>query len=364
MAEQVIQKLWFFDKLLVQLFPIGLKHKTNFFRLLSVALQAGLGIRDALYSIRKSETHQWLVIVIDDIIAQLSKWMSLPDAMRNHPYIFATEEVALLESSQVIGNMPEILQDIAQELENMQYIKQKITKAVIYPLILIFFTIIAVVILLIYVVPTIVSLFPSEAELPALTRFMLSASSFLQYTRWIWPLVVLWIITLCKVLYESLLSFKIFVDDLVLHIPVVKNVVKAFYMYRFTKLLWQFYTAWLSSIVSLWLMKEVFSNFFYQKKALEIKSDLQSGFSFAESMEWSPLFDSIVVQIIALGEKTGNIGSVLLSVSEYYRRSLDTKLAILMTFIEPLLLAWIAIIIGIVIWSIFLPMADLVSIIQ
>jgi type IV pilus assembly protein PilC len=117
--------------------------------------------------------------------------MSLPDAMRNHPYIFATEEVALLESSQVIGNMPEILQDIAQELENMQYNKQKITKAVIYPLILIFFTIIAVVILLIYVVPTIVSLFPSEAELPALTRFMLSASSFLQYTRWIWPLVVL-----------------------------------------------------------------------------------------------------------------------------------------------------------------------------
>lgn len=76
------------------------------------------------------------------------------------------------------------------------------------------------------------------------------------------------------------------------------------------------------------------------------------------------MFDSIVVQIIALGEKTGNIGSVLLSVSEYYRRSLDTKLAILMTFIEPILLACIAIIIGIVIGSIFLPMADLVSIIQ
>ena len=86
--------------------------------------------------------------------------------MENHDYVFSKDEIALVKSSEVIGNMPDVLQDIAIENENMQKIRNKIAKAMTYPIVLILFTIIAVSILLIYVVPTIVGMFPSSAQLP------------------------------------------------------------------------------------------------------------------------------------------------------------------------------------------------------
>ncbi len=360
----VIQKSWLIDKFVIQLFAPSLQKKTNFFRLLAVAQKAWLWVRDALLSIRKSERQRGMILIVDDLIAQLTQWVSLGKAMENHDYVFSKEEIALIQSSEVMGNMPDVLQDIAYENENMQKIRNTIAKAMAYPIILIVFTIVAVSILLIYVVPTIVGMFPVGANLPRVTQFMLDVSFFLQNVRFFLLILIIAAIWSVHMLYKYFLPFKMFVDKLVLSIPVVWWVVKTFYMYRFAKLLGQFYVAWLSVTVWLALMKDIFQNFFYQKKTLEIKEDLESWFSFAEAMEWSPLFDAILVQIIYVGEDTGNISDVLLKMASYYRDMLDTKIGILMSLIEPFLLAFVAIVIGIVVGSIFLPMAELVNVIQ
>ena len=147
-------------------------------------------------------------------------------------------------------------------------------------------------------------------------------------------------------------------------LPAVSGVVKTYYMYRFSKLLSQLYSAWVSPILSLKLMGNTFTNFFYRKKVIEIKENLNAGFSFAESMEWSSLFDPILVQIIHVGEETGNITEVLKKMADFYRDMLQTKIDILMSLIEPLLMALIAVVIGIILGSIFLPMADLVNVIK
>jgi len=359
-----VRKVGMLDKFVIQLFGPSLQKKTNFFRLLAVAQKAGLSVRDALVSIRKSEKQRGMILIIDDIIAQLTQWVSLGSAMENHDYVFSKEEIALIKSSEVIGNMPDVLQDISVENENMQKIRNKIAKAMAYPIVLIVFTVIAVSILLIYVVPTIVGMFPVGAALPRVTTFMLDVSSFLQNARFFLLLLIVLLWAGLHMLYKYFLPFKMLVDKLLLSLPVVGSVVKTFYMYRFAKLLGQFYIAGLSITIGLVLMKDIFQNFFYQKKALEIKDDLESWFSFAEAMEWSPLFDAILIQIMYVGEDTGNIADVLLKMADYYRDMLDTKISILMSLIEPFLLAFVAIIIGIVVWSIFLPMAELVNVIQ
>ena len=360
----MIQKAGVIDKFIIQLFAPSLSKKTNFFRLLAVAQKAGLWIRDALISIRKSERQRGMILIVDDLILQLTEGVNLWTAMENHDYIFTKDEIALVKSSEVIGNMPDILEDISTENENMQKIYHKIGKAIAYPAILLVFTVVAVSILLISVVPTIVSLFPSTASLPWITQFMLQVSSFLQHTRLFLLLILIASIGSFRMLYTYFLPFKIFIDKLLISLPIVWWVVKTFYMYRFSKLLWQFYLAGLSIIVWLSLMKDIFQNFYYQKKTLEIQEDLASWFSFAEAMEWSPLFDAILVQIIYVGQDTGNIAEVLLKMSDYYRDLLDTKIGILMSLLEPFLLAFISIVIGMVVWSIFLPMADLVNVIK
>lgn len=363
--ERKIIKADSFEKFIIRKFYAPrLKHKTNFFRLLALAQKAWLWLRDSLVAIKKTETKKWLILIIEDLIDQLTQGYTLSQAMQNHDYFFNEDEIALVQSAETMGNLPEILQEIANELENTQKINQKIKKAAAYPIILVLFSVIAVIILLIYVIPTIVGMFPSPESLPNLTKFMLSASNFLKNARYVLFFIVIGLMVLYRFLYKYVITFKIFIDKLALIVPAVAGVTKTLYMYKFTRLLGQLYGAGISPVISLKLMSNSFVNFFYKKKAREIRSNLQAGFSFAESMEGSTLFDPILIQIIHVGEETGNIGEILKKMSEFYRDMLQTKIDILMEFLEPILMSIIAIVIGIIVGSIFLPMAELVNVIK
>jgi len=225
-------------------------------------------------------------------------------------------------------------------------------------------SIIATAILLIFVIPTIVGMFPNQDSLPAVTKFMLNASGFLKYARPFLLIIIIGGILLIKFLYEYTLPFKIFIDKIFVSVPPIAWVTKTFYMYRFSKLLWQFYSSGVSPIVSLQLMSEIFDNFLYKKKAIQIKRDLEAWFNFYESMEGSVLFDPILVQIIHVGEDTWDTANILTKISSYYRKLLANKIDIMTSVIEPLLMVFIAIIIWVIISAIFLPMADLVNVIQ
>ncbi len=360
-----VSKLWSLEKLMIQkFFAPKLKEKTNFFRLLALAQRSWLWLRDALISIKKSGKDKGMIMIIEDLIDQLTQWYTLSKAMINHAYFFQNEEIALIESAETMGNLPEILDEIALELENTQRINAKISKAMTYPVLLIGFAFIAVVILLMFVIPTIVWMFPNQESLPSLTKFMMWASGFLKNTRYIIAIVIIGTIILYNFLYKQVLTFKMLVDKIMITIPAVSGVVKTYYMYRFAKLLSQLYNAWVSPIVSLELMGNTFTNFFYRKKMIEIKENLNAGFTFSESMEWSSLFDPILVQIVHVGEDTGNISEVLKKMADFYRDMLQTKIDILMSLIEPILMVFIAIIVGIIVGSIFLPMAELVNVIK
>jgi len=286
MDESRVSKLGFFEKFIIKkFFAPKLKQKTNFFRLLAVAQRAGLGLRDALFSIRNSETNRGLIMIIQDLIDQLTQGYTLSQAMGNHEYFFQIEEIELVRSAEAMGNLPEILDEIAVELENNQRINGKIKKAMTYPIVLVVFAVVAVTILLIYVIPTIVTMFPNQESLPSLTKFMMGASGFIKNTWFLILLIIIGSVLLYRFLYKYFLAFKGFIDKLMITIPAVSGIVKTYYMYRFSKLLSQLYSAGVSPILSLKLMGNTFTNFFYKKKVLEIKENLNAGFSFSESME-------------------------------------------------------------------------------
>jgi type II secretory pathway component PulF len=125
-----------------------------------------------------------LRIIIKDLIRQLTQGVSLADGMENHDYFFSIDEVELVRSAQVTGNLVEILQDIADELENVERINNKIKKALAYPIMLIGVSIVAVALLLVFAIPSIVSVFP-ENGIPSITVFMMNVSAFLQKSRYI-----------------------------------------------------------------------------------------------------------------------------------------------------------------------------------
>lgn len=359
-----LSKKWLLENLILKINMPWLDHKTNFFRLLALTQKAWLWMRDALTSIKKSETSRWLVMIIEEILKKINEGTNLSTAMRSLWYFFTEDEIALVESSEIMWNLPDVLIQIATELENSQKIRQKIQKAISYPSILIVFSIIAVVVLMIYVIPSIVGMFPSKESLPQITKIVLGLSDFLKTNWYILFLSIFSIIITYKVLYKYVLPFKAMIDGIAISFPVIKDVVKTYYMYKFSNTLWQLYQAWVNPVLSLKLISNTFSNFHYKKKVIEIKRDLKWWFTFAESMEWSKLFDPILIQIIHIWEETWTISWILSKIAWFYREQLETKIDILMSFLEPLILAFIAVVIWSIVASIFLPMASVLETIK
>ena len=360
--------MWFFDALqnkldalMVEINKPSLNEKANFFRLMAVSQKAGLWVRDSLKSLQQWEKNKWLSLIINDLIDKLTEWASLAEAMESQSYFFKSDEIELIRSTEITGNMVQTLEQIADGLESSQEINAKVKKASLYPVMMIWLTVIAVVVLLIKVFPTIIDMYWDPEELPWITKFMLSASDYLQANRYKLLILIIWIIATYKVLYSRWLLFKIWIDKLLLMLPVVKNVVKLFYMSRFTSLLAQFYEAWVSPVVSFKLLASIFDNFHYKRKMVEIRNSINAWFSIYDSLEWSDLFDPILVQIINVWENTWALPTVLGRISPFYATSLKNNIDALMAVLEPLLMWFIAWIIGTLLGAIYLPMADMVN---
>lgn len=360
MAEQEKKKS-FFETIEAKMNKPWLKNKTNFYRLFSVSQKAWLGMIDALNALLDSEEHKWMKVILEDLIDQLVQWTELADAMERHTYFFGQDEIELVRSSQLAWNLVDTLNDIADNLEQSNEISWKLKKALMYPLILLWWSILAALYIDMKVLPNIVTLFPNADDIPKITDVLMKVAEWLQ--AW-WLFLALGVIIAVVAFiysYRKVLPFKIAIDNFMVTAPIISPVIKWNYQYKFAKQLSQFYSAWMSPVVSLQLIWNIFSNYQYKKKVMEIKKDLEAWFSIFEWMEWSKLFDSILIQIIHVWESTWTTKSVLAKISDFYKTQLETRIDIMMTAIEPILMVFIAWIIGSLVAAIMLPMANVVN---
>ncbi len=356
-----VLSLW--DSRVASLSTPPLAVKTNFFRLLAVAQSVWIWLRDSLINIGKAEKNSTMKMIIEDMIVQVWEGKNLATIMEKHTYIFSANDTELVRAAQSMGNMPTVLREIANDLESQKKINNKIKWALMYPATLIIFTIAAVIILLIKVMPTIVSLFPNQESLPSITQYMLSVSAWMQEWRFALGAWIVSSIVTYNILYIYFLPRKIFIDGSLVGNHPIWDVVKTFYMFKFSKILWDFLKAWVDPIHSLEQMSKIFNNYMYKKKTEDIKNDLSAWFTFAEAIEESPLFDPILTQIIIVWEQTWNLWDILVTMAWFYKDDLMQKIDTAMGFIEPILMCMVAWVIWCIVASIFLPLADLVNIV-
>jgi len=354
------QKIWFFENLYIKINTPKSENKVAFFRLLAVTQKAGLWIKDSLESILKSESHPWLQKIIKDTLNQINEWSWLADALSKYDNFFQPSEIELIRSSEQIGNLPDTLNSMAIELEKFELIKKKLKSAMMYPIIIIGIAIIAIIVLLVKVIPSILKIFPPGLKLPDITLFVMHSSDFLQ-EHYMWIIFrIIWITFIYKLLYSKVIQFKIIIDKIILKLPVIWPLMMVYHRYRFSKLLWDFYSAWLSPLVSLNQIANIFQNYHYRKKILDVKKDLEVWLWMTESFEWSWLFNPILIQIIWIWEKAGNVWEILDQIAIFYRDEVDTKVEWLTKMIEPILMVFISCIVWVIVMSIFLPMGDLI----
>lgn len=355
------KKSWLIDAIMAKFTKPSLKRKTNFYRLFSVSQKAWLWMIDALRALLDSESNRWMRSILEDLISQLIQWVDLAHAMQRHEYFFGEDEVEMIRSSQIAWNLVEVLNEIADNLEQSNELSWKLRKALTYPIILLIWSIAAALFIDIKVLPNIAVLFSNTADLPKITLIMMDvADFFISY----WVYVAVWLLSVVIILiylYKKFLPFKIFVDNFILTLPIISPVIKWNYQFKFARQLSQFYSAWMSPIISLQLIANIFSNYMYKKKVIELKKDMEAWFSIFEWMEWSALFDPILVQIVHVWETTWTTKVVLAKISDFYKLQLETKIDIMMQALEPILMVFIAVVIGSIVAAIMLPMASVMQ---
>ena len=330
-----------------------------FTRQMGTMVKAGVPMIQALTGIQKSTSNQALIRVLQDIRADLDKGIELSAAMARHPKFFNDYYVSMIRVGEGSGQLEEIFKRLFEQLKFDEHMRKKVKGAMRYPTFVLSAIAIAVAILTIFVIPAFAKVYASmHATLPILTIFLISASGFAVNYWW----AVLAMIGL------AFYGFKLFTDTpdgryrwdkFKLRIPVVGSITTKATLARFCG---SFATASKSGVPivqAFTLVSRAVDNAFIEKRILGMRDGVERGESMLRAAQTAGIFSPLELQMISVGEETGDVEGMLGQVAETYQDEVEYEVGRLSESMEPILLAFMGVLVAILMLGIFLPMWDL-----
>lgn len=311
-------------------------------RNLSSMLRAGLPLSRALSVIERQSRNVRLKGTMRVIRENLTEGKQFNEALSDFPKIFSPLYVSMVRAGEEGGQLSEALETLSVQLERTTQLKKKIKGAMIYPSIVIGVMVIIGVLMMIYVVPTITSTFTSmDVELPLPTQILIGTSSLMSNHSLLVLLGLAGIVASAFFLLRTKIGSRGF-DYVVTHIPVIGKIAIEVNAARTARTLSSLLTAGVDVITAIKITEDVVQNSYYKDilrdAALRVEKGTQLSETFIENDNYYPV---LVGEMIAVGEETGQIASMLHELAEYYEREIDQKTKDLSTIIEPLLMVLI-----------------------
>lgn len=334
---------------------------TSFTRQLSTMINAGLPITESLHILR-NQSKGAMQKVVATILAGIEGGESLSSALSKHKKIFSPTYVALIKSGEVGGVMDEVLARLADNMEKQQEFKGKVKGALIYPVIIVVGMLAVSLIMMIFVMPRLTSLYKDfNAELPLPTKILIGISSFLFK---FWPLMILLFIALIYgfILYRKTAKGRRKIDELIFKIPVFGDLQRQIILTNISRTLSMMIGAGVSILEALNITAEVVDNVVISDALKDASKQVEKGFPIAFSFARHPdAFPYILSQMIAVGEETGKMEEVLVNISHVFEVESDEKVKGLTSAIEPLIMVLLGLGVGFLVIAIILPIYNLTS---
>jgi len=339
------------------------KEKSEFSTQLAVMLQAGVSLHRSLEVLAKQTKSERLKEVIIKLSNEIRKGNSFARALAKQQDVFDSLFIVTVEVGQESGRLPEVLAQLANHLEKMNALKRKFRQALTYPALVLSVSILAVSFLLVFIVPAFAEMFKSfQIELPFSTQIVLSLSDYvIKYGPYILLLIVLGIILLRKAIISPKIRQK--AEQWILKVPIAGDVVLKNYVARFCRTLGTLLHAQVSLVDALEVTQRIFTNNNVREEISYLLKHVKQGRAVAEPLVESKLFPPMVAQMIAVGEETSELDTMLLKVADYYEKELDAKVETLSSVIEPVIILLLGILVSLILISMYLPMFDLVSVV-
>jgi type IV pilus assembly protein PilC len=338
-----------------------------FTRQLSAMVGAGVPLLRSLSSLEQHSESPALKVVLVTVIKDVEGGASFGDALAKHPRTFSDVYVNMVRAGEAAGILDEILKRLALQQEKNATIRKKIKGAMTYPMVLVVMTVAAFFILMIFIIPQLGGIMKSlggpNAQLPPLTQFMLGLSSFI--SNW-WfvliPLIVGVIVFLLR--YIKTPAGRRQFHHLVLHIPAVNSIIRKVIVARFARTFSALTGAGVSIIEAMTVTAHALGNVAYEESLLEAVDKVKNGQQLSTILDEGGLYPSIVSQMLAVGEETGQTDKVLVKVAEFYEEEVDAAINSLSSIIEPVMIVIMGGAVGLIAASVMGPIAGLANQIQ
>lgn len=343
----------------------GIKSKevTLMTRQLATLIDAGLPLLRSLSILYDQQKPSKLKDVLDKLVGDVQGGATFSESLAKHPKAFDRLYVNMVRAGEVGGMLEVVLQRLAEFAERAEFLKRKIKGAMMYPVFVMLIAIAIVVFLLIKVVPTFAEIFSDlGGALPAPTQFLVDLSDFIKASWWRLILYIVGFYVFLKVLFKF--EFMCYVRDrVILKLPLFGDLTRKIGVARFCRTLGTLITSGVPILQSLSIVRETISNRIIANAVGEVHDSIREGETIAGPLEDSGAFPLMAVNMIDVGEETGNLDTMLLKVADIYDGEVEITINGLLQLIEPAMIVLLGGIIGFIVISMYLPifsMGDLV----
>ena len=351
------------------------KQLTTFTRQLSTLQDAGLPLLRSLQILEQQQKPGLLKSVLLGVTEEVEGGSSLSDAMNKHPRAFNTLYVKMVAAGEIGGVLDVILQRLAEFMEKAERLKRKVVGAMIYPAMVITVAIVIVTGIMYFIIPKFQDIFADfGVQLPKLTVMLTETSAWVAGNyptkgAMMMPgaVYIVFGIPVVIVLFKLLRKTgpgRAVLDRTLLFVPVLGKLIRKTSIARFTRTLGTLIAAGVPILEAITITKETSGNYVFEKALGKVHDSIREGETFAEPLREAKVCDSIVVNMIDVGEETGDMDTMLLKIADNYDEEVDTAVASLVSLIEPLLVVFLGGIVGTIVVAMFLPLVAMIEQLQ
>ncbi len=358
LTERTISKN-FFDSLFVQ--KVKEKDLVIFSRQIATLFEAGVGALKAFRLLATENENKTLNQELTEVADDIQAGVSISEALKKHPKLFTPFYVSMVRAGEESGKLNDSFMYLADHLDRSYELNQKIKKAMTYPAFVVGTFVLIMAVMFLFVIPKMTAMFvEQQVTLPLVTRIILGISNFfVNYMIFIFPIfaVLVWF----GIHYIATDDGKRVFDLIKIKIPVLKTLFLRIFLARFSDNMHTMLTSGVSIVRSIEITADVVDNVIYKELLMNVSQKVERGVELSKALYEEPMIPNVLVQMVKIGEETGELGYILKNLSNFYKREVDTAVDNVVALIEPAMIVGLGLAVGFLVAAILLPMYDLSS---
>ena len=329
---------------------------------LSTYLRAGIPLADSVKILAKQTSKAKLKKSFSELVYQLLKGENLSDAMAMQGKIFPKLLINMIKTAEMTGDLPSILDDMSEYYTSMDQTKKQMKSAMIYPVVVLIIAFGVLIFMLTYLVPQFSTMFADNgAKMPALTLFILDVSNFVKTKWWIILLVIVIFAIVFHQLYTKVQKFREGFQIILMHLPVIKNIIIYNEIANFTKTFASLLNHGVFITDSMEILGKITNNEVYKRIIKKCLENLAKGDTVSSAFKGEWAIPVVAYEMIVTGESTGQLGNMMDKVASHFQMLHKNVIDQMKSLIEPILICFLAVVVGIILISIIQPMFSIYS---